>query len=280
MNIFNCKGLTTNGIACQKDVRIEFPIGKYFRNEDIVILFVRGGVAHIEVNFMKYELKENIIVTIVPESTVRCIDVSDDFCGSFLVNERDFCMEVMPRPEPSYLDFVRNNPLGYVPCHRVESTHANLGNVVYFLYHNNGAHRMQIVKNLVQALLLEIYDETKARFLGDKPKEINRQNELFMEFIHLVHTHGHKHRDVAFFANELCITPRYLASIVSSISHETAKTIIDRHCVQEIKTLLITTNQSIQSISIELGFPDQSFFTRYFKKLTGVTPKKFRVMEG
>ena len=280
MDILNCNKLMVNGIACQKDVRIEIPTDKYIRNKNILILFVRGGVAHMEIDFIKYELKENTMITMVPESTIKCIDASDDFCGSFLVNERDFIMEVMPRPEPSYLDFVRNNPLGYVPSHRVESTHANLGNIVYFLYQNDGVHRMQIVKNLVQGLFLEIYDETKARFLGDKPKEINRQNEIFMEFIHLVHTHGHKHRDVAFFADKLCITPRYLASIVRNIARETAKVIIDRHCMQEIKTLLVTTNLSIQSIAMELEFPDQSFFTRYFKKLTGMTPKDFRTAEG
>lgn len=276
MDILNCNELITNGIACQKDVKIEFPIGKYHRNKNIILLFVRGGVVHIEVNFIKYELKENTVITMVPQSTIKCIDASDDFCGSFLVTERDFSVEVMTRPEPSYLDFVRNNPIEFIPKHRIEATHTSLGNIVYFLYHNEGMHRMQIVKNLVQALFLEIYDVTKAKFLENKPKEISRRNEIFMNFIHLVYDFGDKHREVGFYADKLCITTRYLAGIVRNIAHETAKDIIDRHCVQEIKTLLLTTNQSIQSISIELDFPDQSFFTRYFKKLTGMTPKDFR----
>ena len=280
MDVFNCDKLKTNGIVCQKDVKIELPMGKYFRNENIVIIFVRGGVAHMEVNFIRYEVKKNMFITIVPKSTIKCIDVSDDFCGSFLISEKDFAVEIMPRPEPSYLEFIYNYPLCVIPDLRVEATHTCLGNIEYFLYHYEGTHRMQIVKNLVQALLLEIYDEIKANFLDNKPKEINRQNELFMEFIHLVYTYGDKHRDVVFYANKLCITPRYLANIVRSIAHETAKTIIDRHCVQEIKAMLISTNQSIQSIAIELEFPDQSFFTRYFKKFTGTTPKDFRVMEG
>lgn len=252
---------------------------KYSTNENSILLFVRQGMAHLEINFIQYELKEDSIITIVPKSTIKCIDCSDDFCCSFLTFDRDFAVEAITRPEPAYMDFVHSYPLGIMPKHRVEPTHASIANIVYFLYQNEGKHRMLIVKNIVQGMLLEHYDVIKEKFLENKPKAISRQNELFMQFIHLVYQYGDKQREVAFFADKLCITTRYLASIVRNIAHETAKDIIDRHCVQEIKTLLRTTNQSIQSISIELEFPDQSFFTRYFKKQTGMTPKEFRAKE-
>lgn len=279
MNILDCKKMMISGIAAQKDVRLEMPTGKYYKTEDTIIIFVRGGVAHLEIDFITYELKEDVQITIVPNSTIRCVDITDDFRGSFIVHDKAFAIEANPRPEPAYLDFIRSYPLGTLPKHRVEPTHASIGNVVYFLYESDGKHRMQIVKNIVQGMFLELYDVVKAKFLENKPKVVNRQNELFMQFIHLVHEHGDKQREVAFYADKLCITTRYLAGIVRNVAHETAKEIIDRHCVQDIKTLLRTTNQSIQSISIDLQFPDQSFFTRYFKKLTGMTPKEFRAKE-
>ncbi len=279
MNILDCKKMMVSGIAAQKDVRLEMPTGKYYKTEDTIIIFVRGGVAHLEINFTTYELKEDVQITIVPNSTIRCVDITDDFRGSFIVHDKAFAIEANPRPEPAYLDFVRSYPLGFLPKHRVEPTHAGIGNVVYFLYECDGKHRMQIVKNIVQGMFLELYDVVKAKFLENKPKVVNRQNELFMQFIHLVHEYGDKQREVTFYADKLCITPRYLASIVRNVAHETAKDIIDRHCVQEIKTLLRTTNQSLQSIAIDLQFPDQSFFTRYFKKFTGMTPKEFRAKE-
>lgn len=279
MDILNCSKLMTNGIACQKDVKIEFPMGKYSRNENIILLFIRKGMAHLEINFIQYELKKDSIITIVPKSTIKCIDCSEDFCCSFLSFDREFAIEAIPRPEPAYMDFIHSYPLGTIPEHRVEPTHAGIVNIEYFLYQNEGKHRIQIVKNIVQAMLLELYDVIKAKFPENKPKVINRQNELFMQFIHLIYQYGDKQREVAFFADKLCITTRYLASIARNVAQETAKDIIDRHCVQEIKTLLRTTNQSIQSISMDLEFPDQSFFTRYFKKLTGMTPKEFRAME-
>lgn len=279
MDILDYSKWMKNGVACQKDRKIDFPMGHYSRNEDFIILFVRTGIAHVEINFITYELKQNSVVTFVPKSTIKCIDCSDDFCGSFIAHDRDFGIEAFPHPEPAYMDFMRNYPMGPIPENRVEATFAGIENIVYFLYENEGKHHLQIMKNLVQAMLLEVYDDIKSRFLSNKPKVVNRQSELFMQFIHLVHEYGDKQREVAFYADKLCITTRYLASIVRNIVHETAKDIIDRHCVQEIKALLRTTNQSIQSIALKLEFPDQSFFTRYFKKLTGMTPKVFRAME-
>ncbi len=279
MNILDCKKMMVNGIAAQKDVRLEIPTGKYLKNEDTIVLFVRGGVAHLEIDFTLYELKEDSQMTIVPKSTIRCLDISDDFRGSFISYNHEFAVDAIPRPEPAYLDFIRSYPLGTLPKHRVEPTHAGIGNITYFLYDTDGKHRIQIARNIVQGMFLELYDVVKAKFLEDKPKVVNRQNELFMQFIHLVYAHGDKQREVTFYADQLCITTRYLASIVRNVAHETPKEIIDRHCVQTIKSLLRTTNQSIQSISIDLRFPDQSFFTRYFKKLTGMTPKEFRAKE-
>ena len=78
MDILNCSKLMTNGIACQKDVKIEFPMGKYSRNENIILLFIRKGMAHLEINFIQYELKKDSIITIVPKSTIKCIDCSED----------------------------------------------------------------------------------------------------------------------------------------------------------------------------------------------------------
>lgn len=268
-----------NGIAAQQEAELHFPIGRYLRTENIIIIFVSQGVTHLEIDFTTYELKKNSILSIVPKSTIKCIDQSDDFRCSFFSFDREFAIDAIPRPEPAYMDFIRSYPLGILPEERSKIIHAGIGNVAYFLYENEGKHRSLIARNIIQGILLEIYDVIKAKFLENKKKVIDRQNELFMQFIHLVYEYGDKEREVAFYADKLCITTRYLASIMRHIAHETPKEIIDRHCIQEIKTRLRITNDTLQSIALQLKFPDQSFFTRYFKKYTGMTPKEFRAKE-
>lgn len=138
--------------------------------------------------------------------------------------------------------------------------------------------RLQIAKNYIQSFLLDIYDKTHRLFMQKRPEGINRQEELFKRFIQLVHKHCTSQREVSFYANELFITARYLSTVIQNVSGLTAKSIIDKHVVLEIKTLLKSTDLSIQEIASKLCFPDQSFFGRYFKKHTGVSPLKYRNM--
>ena len=113
-------------------------------------------------------------------------------------------------------------------------------------------------------------------FLMKRPEGISRQEELFKRFIQLVHKHCTTQREVSFYANKLFITPRYLSTVIQNVTNTTAKSIIDKHVILEIKVLLKSTNLSVQEISNQLCFPDQSFFGRYFKKHTGLSPLQYR----
>jgi AraC-like DNA-binding protein len=93
----------------------------------------------------------------------------------------------------------------------------------------------------------------------------------------LVDTHINKRRDVLFYADKLCITPRYLRKItMENIRSESPKTIIDKRLIIEIKVLLQSTELSIQEIADKLNFPDQSYLSRYFKVNCGITPTDYR----
>ena len=81
---------------------------------------------------------------------------------------------------------------------------------------------------------------------------------------------------MVFYADRLCISTRYLSTIIRSVAHSTAKEFIDRSVVLEIKMLLESTELSVQEIAYRLHFPDQSYLGRFFKKHTGVSPTEFR----
>lgn len=124
--------------------------------------------------------------------------------------------------------------------------------------------------------MLDVYDKTRTLFKIDKSEEVGRKEELFIRFIHLIHNFCPKERKVGFYADKLHITSRYLSSITQNVADKSAKYIIDKHAIQRIKIMLKYSNMSIQDISYELNFPDQSFFARYFKKHTGMTPLEYR----
>lgn len=267
------------GVEVRLDARFPATQEQYTKSSGITLVLVKRGTAHVEVDFFVYELRENTAITFAPKSTVRYVDMDDDFRCSMLSFNQDEAIEAIPRPEPAFMDFMRRYPMGAIPAKRAETMLANMTDIDYFLNHNAGRHRIAIVRNIIQNILFELYDATKSQFIDLEPQTKGRQSELFVQFIHLVYEYGDKEREVSFYSDKLCITQRYLARILNQLSHETAKEIIDRHCVQEIKMRLRTTTESIQAIASDLRFPDQSFFTRFFKKQTGITPTEFRAMQ-
>ncbi|WP_298650554.1 helix-turn-helix domain-containing protein [uncultured Proteiniphilum sp.] len=88
--------------------------------------------------------------------------------------------------------------------------------------------------------------------------------------------HFKQHRGLDFYASKLCLTPKYMSTIIKQTSGKTAGDWIDDYILLEAKALLKSTNMTIQQISDELNFPSQSFFGKYFKRLTGVSPKEYR----
>ena len=100
------------------------------------------------------------------------------------------------------------------------------------------------------------------------------------KFINLVHTYCTTQRDVAFYADQLCISTRYLSAITKQVAEDSAKEIIDENLILELKMALQSTGMSLKEIADKYHFPDQSFFGRYFKKHTGMSPKEYRAKKN
>ena len=95
-------------------------------------------------------------------------------------------------------------------------------------------------------------------------------------FVLAVGQHYRTHREVRFYSDALCISPKYLSTIVKSVSGRTPGEWIESYVTMEAKMLLSTTDLSIQEISSQLNFPNQSFFGKYFRHQTGLAPSAFR----
>ena len=95
-------------------------------------------------------------------------------------------------------------------------------------------------------------------------------------FLKQVQAFHKQERKVEFYADRLCLSPKYLSQTIKSYSGKTAGEWIDEYVVLEAKVLLRSTNMTIQQIGDELNFPSQSFFGKYFKRLTGMSPKAYR----
>lgn len=256
--------------------RCEWFSHPFLKLDGACLLMCLQGKATIEINSEEYFLVPNTHSILLPGSIIGLYKPSDDFLASCILVSHSLFQEVTNRLSPSFFSFIKETPSFTSSEERLQST-KQMHSLIEGLYHDKeNCFRSQIIRNNLQSILMHIYDKTRRYFLDSHPEGISRQEELLKRFIQLVHKHCTHQREVAFYADLLCISPRYLSTIVQHVTGTNAKSIIDRHVILEIKALLKSTTLSAQEISNRLHFPDQSFFARYFKKHTGMTPLQYR----
>lgn len=107
----------------------------------------------------------------------------------------------------------------------------------------------------------------------------SRNEEYFIHFIRLLSENFRRERTVGFYASQLCITPKYFTTLIKRVSGKTAAAWIDEYVILEAKNLLRYSSMSIQEVSYALHFPNQSFFGKYFKQLTGMSPSAYKAQK-
>ena len=252
------------------------PQGKTMKVDVDTIIFCRKGTAHIEIDLIPYELVANTQLIIIAGSIVHNISNSDDFKISYITFKHEVYDEATAQLEPSFTFFLKEYPCVQLGEKRINKMNYLIEAMEDFYNEKTNCFRVKIFKNNIQSFLLDVYDKTRTLFKIDKSEEVGRREELFIKFIHLIHKYCPQQREVGFYAEKLYITSRYLSSITQNVADKSAKYIIDKHAIQRIKIMLKYSNMSIQDISYELNFPDQSFFSRYFKKHTGMSPLEYR----
>ena len=83
-------------------------------------------------------------------------------------------------------------------------------------------------------------------------------------------------RRVGWYAEQLCITPKYLSETVKQVSRLTPNEWIDNYVILEIRVLLKNSTRSIKEIAMEMNFPNQSFLGKFFKERVGMSPSEYR----
>ena len=210
------------------------------RCEGGAILYCRKGSADATVNQYCGQVRRNTLILVLPGSLLMLTNRTEDFRMTFCAFSRDLFAEAGFRLEPSFFRILRENPITYPPARIVEGASTWFQMAAYTYRDRNNVFRNTIIRNRLQNVLLEIYDKLQR------------------------------------YANKLCISTRYLSTIVRNIAHSSAKEFIDRSVLLEIKMLLQSTDLSVQEIAYRLHFPDQSYLGRYFKKHTGESPTEYR----
>lgn len=132
-----------------------------------------------------------------------------------------------------------------------------------------------IAQSLITAIIFQILEFSSADSMGTSGSR-SRGNTYVNNFMQLLRTHFATERSLSFYADRLCISPKYLSLIVKEATGLTATEWIDRHVILEAKNLLRYSGKNIQQIAYTLNFRNQSAFGKFFKNQTGCSPSEFR----
>ena len=125
-------------------------------------------------------------------------------------------------------------------------------------------------------LIAGLWAESAEKSQTEQQTPSSRVRMIFEQFIKLVTEYHTKYRNVGFYADKLCLTPKYLSKLVKTASGQSAPEWIDAYVILEAKNQLKHSNISIKEIVYNLNFPNQSVFYKFFKMRTGMTPSEYR----
>ena len=241
-------------------------------------IIVLEGSCKLSINLMEYDAPAKSVVTILPRSVVGVISRSDDF---------DCCLIAFPPEFIQDMKLLRTILSRALAIEKAPVLHLDedesifieeLLNTFIRIYdkaHLKGELGTGVIKNLLMSFfygVCAIYDKIQPTL---STVEITRKEEITKQFLSLVFKHYCKERSVAFYADKLCITPKYLNTVVREVKGISASQIIANAVILEAKSRLRSSTDTVQQIALSFNFPNQSFFTKYFKRNTGMTPSEY-----
>lgn len=244
---------------------------------DISILCTNGE-AIINIDFRKHVIRQGCLCIILAGNIFEPLYTSDDFRGVLAAFDRSFSsslsfttLDIM-----SVFQTLRNRHLFTLAdseMSEIMNLYISMGRVIKV---REKPYRLNILKSYMSIIYYTITPVINNRQVEPVQSRLSRQEEIFIRFLSAVEENYKQARSIKFYADILCLTPKYLSSVVFVASKRPAGEWIDDYVMLEAKALLRSEKYSIQQVSDMLNFPNQSFFGKFFKRHAGVSPKDYR----
>lgn len=273
------QGLMRECITASSDSQMQvfrFPC----RIDAFIIGVGTEGETSVSFNLHEFKLKKDSIFIFTPKNVLQ-VNSQQYFKADVIAISPDFMRRInidIKNMMPLFLKFVENPALTLTP----EESRSMRGMIAQIKRETRGPEThfsFDIVSGLIAATIYKVGD-IMYHYLAEHPEgqnnSHNRAEEYFKQFTHLLGEHFREERSVGFYARQLCITPKYLTTLIKRISGQSVSEWIDNYVILEAKTLLKYSTMSIQEIAYYLNFPNQSFFGSYFKRNTGMSPSQYK----
>ncbi len=254
------------------------------RFDGILMLYCVKGSVKMSVNLNEYDICDNSLIICSPNNILKLTDVRQEDGVSqhyvLIAMSQQFASELR-------IDFKRmisdSVALIDVPVVTLPDNIKNFMGRYLSLIADVVETEMELkdaaLRSLVSSMLCTVAGVWKEKINEmkiDSLQSTTRSRMIFEQFIRLVSEYHTKYRNVGFYAEKLCLTPKYLSKLIKNASGKSAPEWIDSYVILEAKNLLKYSDISIKEIVYRLNFPNQSVFYKFFKARTGMTPSGYR----
>ena len=260
---------------------LQYPV----RFDGFILFFLKkGGRFRLDFNLNSFEIRERSLLLTAPGNIVRLSAFDEERIADcelvFVLMSKDFVTNIhvdFDQPFQDAVHFFQN------PCIVLSDEQLDLATDYFTLACKIVRSSLDNKREIISSLLTSItymavniwrsHVQTENR-RQDAPSQ--RVNQMYERFITLVSEYHNRERGMAFYADKMCITPKYLSKIVKQASGRSGPDWIDSFVILEAKNLLKYTSKPIKEIVWQLHFPNPSVFNKFFRKHTGLTPSAYR----
>lgn len=255
----------------------DLPQNTNFQTEAYILLLCCAGKASCRLGEKVYEIGHGDLFLCQPKTFVENAMTSLDFsCQGIIISVKFFESILFLSGKIWDAKFVvRENPVIHLTDDELELAIRNNNFIRSKLEAPHLPHFKEMLRLLLQSFAYESYDMFIPKLQLSTHSYTSAEN-LFSRFMDMAATEIPRQREVRYYADRLCITPKYLSTVCKQTSGNTASAILNGLTVDYIKRELRTSDKSVKEIANEAGFANLSFFGKYVKRELGVSPREYR----
>lgn len=237
------------------------------------------GCMQSTINLKRFVLEKNSCIIGLPDTVVGIEAISSDYKGVFIAVSMDYLrhMGIDLKTIFPYYGIVRNHPSITIPDEKINIVYRLCDLIIRVLAEKTEGDRTEeVVKGLFSALIFRMCENFDRADLTAAALKTKSKEYYYVRFMELLQQEFRLHREIGYYSDRLFVTPKYLSSLIKGVSGMSAAQWIDEYTIAEAYILLKFSDKNIQQVAEALNFPSQSFFSKYFKLHTGLTPSEWR----
>ena len=249
---------------------------KQFQVNFIVYVMVLEGHLTLDLNSVNYRLRRNCSLLIERKMVIDNVKTSENFRCRICAISTDVGFSFINKNLMQSVMHLLANPVIEMEKDDIELMVKYYDLLVFKMDHPEMNFGRETMRDIIRCFAYDLLSNINKHLKPEDDDSPRQGDRIFRQFMLLLADNTNINRSVKSYADELCVSPKYLTSVCRKHSDYTASELIATSVMSRIKQLLLYSDLSIKEIASEMGFQNLSFFGKYVRKHLGLSPNHYR----